>query len=166
MLFMKRFAVCILLAAIIMIFTFFFKIPLVTGGYIHLGDAAIYLAASVLGPIAAFSAAFGSALADFVGGYYVFIAPTFIIKGLMGWIAGYYISKADNSKRFWILILCEGIMVVGYFFVHAVIHEWSFTTVEVSMDCLQAFAGILVGIFFCALGDHIRIEGGFYDLRG
>jgi uncharacterized membrane protein len=46
-------------------------------------------AASILGPFAAISAAIGSALADLIVGYSLYMPATFLIKGLMGLISGF-----------------------------------------------------------------------------
>ncbi|NLB91052.1 MAG: ECF transporter S component, partial [Clostridiales bacterium] len=57
------------LSALVLLFTYIFKIPVpATGGYVHLGDGIIFLAAALLGPYAAFIGGIGSALADLMGG--------------------------------------------------------------------------------------------------
>ena len=60
-----------LFAALIFVLTKFVSIP--TGiGYVHLGDAAIYLAAAFLPtPYAMAAAGIGGAMSDLVGGYFV-----------------------------------------------------------------------------------------------
>ena len=69
----KKIVTAALFAAIICVVTFFPKIPLVNG-YIHLGDAVILLAAFIMGPIyGGVAAAIGSALADLISGYVIFI---------------------------------------------------------------------------------------------
>lgn len=70
------------MAALIFVFTFTFKIPL-GNGYTHLGDAVIFLSAWLLGgKRAAFAGGLGAAFADLALGYTVWIVPTFIIKFL------------------------------------------------------------------------------------
>lgn len=72
-----------LATAIIFIMTFVPKIPF-PFGYAHLGDAMIFVAALFFPRRqAALAAGIGSALADFVGGYPVWMIATFIIKYLM-----------------------------------------------------------------------------------
>ena len=73
------------------------KIP-TTIGYINLGDGVILVASYFLGPVAFFPAAIGSALGDLIAGYPIYIAPTFVIKGLMGVVAGLIMSKAQGKK--------------------------------------------------------------------
>jgi uncharacterized repeat protein (TIGR04002 family) len=53
-------------------------------GYIHIGDAAIYLAASILPqPFAAISAAIGGFLADALTGYMIWAPYTLVIKACL-----------------------------------------------------------------------------------
>lgn len=54
------------------------------GGYIHLGDAVVYLAAVLLPtPYAMAAAAIGGALADLMTGAVMWAAPTAIVKAVM-----------------------------------------------------------------------------------
>ena len=72
-----------LLAAMICLLTALLHIP-TPNGYIHCGDAVIYLAAATLPlPYAIAAAAVGGAMADFLSGYAVYILPTFLIKGVL-----------------------------------------------------------------------------------
>ncbi len=86
-------------------------------GYINLGDAVILISSFILGPVAFFPAAIGSALSDLLAGYAQYIIPTFLIKGLMGFAAGSLLRKEDISIAKKILIggLAEIIMIGGYF---------------------------------------------------
>ena len=62
-----------LFAALIFVLTKFLSVPTAIG-YIHPGDAAIYLAAAILPtPYAMAAAGLGGALADLVGGYFHYI---------------------------------------------------------------------------------------------
>ena len=73
-----------LMAAMVFVFTFTFKIPIGPLGYAHLGDAFIIIAVWILGGKQAwFPAALGAALADFAAGYVMWIVPTAIVKTLM-----------------------------------------------------------------------------------
>jgi uncharacterized repeat protein (TIGR04002 family) len=73
-----------LFTALIFIMTAYFpRIP-TTKGYIHIGDAAIYLAASMLPqPAAAMSAALGGFLADSMTGYMAWAPYTLVIKACL-----------------------------------------------------------------------------------
>lgn len=52
-----------------------------TGGYIHPGDALVILSGITLGPFyGALAAGLGSALADLIGGYFIYVPITFTVK--------------------------------------------------------------------------------------
>ena len=70
-------------AAITMTTAYLLHIPIPTGGYIHLGDTLIYLAACLLpAPYAAAAAAVGAGLADLLTAP-VWVLPTLLIKALL-----------------------------------------------------------------------------------
>ena len=70
-------------AAITVMTAYMLHIPLPTGGYIHLGDALIYLAACLLPtPYAAAAAAAGAGLADLLTAP-MWVLPTLLIKALI-----------------------------------------------------------------------------------
>ena len=102
-----------LLIALVFIATIAIAIPSPLGGYINLGDAAIYTASYVLGPVLGFVAGgLGSMLGDFYLGFVQYMLPTLIIKGLMGAVSGYLFMKERYLFGF-ILGLC--IMTLGYY---------------------------------------------------
>lgn len=70
-------------AAITVMTAYMLHIPIPTGGYIHLGDALIYLAACLLPvPYAVAAAAIGAGLADLLTAP-MWVAPTLVIKALI-----------------------------------------------------------------------------------
>ena len=69
--------------AITVMTAYMLHIPIPTGGYIHLGDALIYLAACLLPlPYAAAAAAIGAGLADLLTAP-MWVLPTLVIKALL-----------------------------------------------------------------------------------
>ena len=112
---LKKLALCGLLAAFVFVGTQI-RVPTAIG-YINLGDAVILIGSFILGPIAFFPAAIGSALSDLLAGYPQYIIPTFIIKGLMGLTAGVLLRKSEATAVRKILtgVIAEIIMVAGYF---------------------------------------------------
>lgn len=79
----KSICLSAVLAAVVFIMTFVprISIPL---GYAHLGDAVIFLSFLYFNRReAALAAAIGSCLSDFLGGFPLWIAPTFVIKYVM-----------------------------------------------------------------------------------
>ena len=65
-----------------------------TGGYFNLGEAVIYLAAIVSGPLtAAIAGGVGAALADLSTGYGIFAPGTLVIKFAEGYLAGVLVNR-------------------------------------------------------------------------
>lgn len=139
-----------LLAAVIALLTAFIKLPVpVTNGYIHIGDGAIFLASALLGPYAAIPAAIGSALADMLGGYYIYMLPTAVIKGVMGLIAGRFMSqKALSVKNILVFVICELLMVAGYFSFEWVMYGFAAALGAVIPNLVQGAAGVVLGLVF------------------
>lgn len=101
-----------LFTAIIFVATVVIQIPVsATNGYIHFGDAFIFIAGIVLGPFyGAFAAGVGSALSDVYAGYYAWALPTLLIKSIMGYIVGYMFAKNDTR----IFKIIGGILSAGW----------------------------------------------------
>ena len=90
-----------IMAALVMAATSFFKIPVpATNGYVHLGDALIFISVLVLGRRdGTIAAATGSALADLLGGYAHWAPWTFVIKGLMAFVAATILLAGNRGKE-------------------------------------------------------------------
>ena len=147
----KKIVTAALFAAIICVVTFFPKIPSVNG-YIHLGDAVILLAAYIMGPVyGGVAAAIGSALADLISGYVIFIPGTFVIKLLTAVVAGYVffglkkVSPKLKAVNYIIAgIVGEALMVLGYFAYEALIYDVPGAAAGIVGNLCQAAAGIIV----------------------
>lgn len=103
-----------LLAAMACVATMIIKVPSPTDGYMNLGDTIVLLGAYLLGPAyGAAAGGIGSALADLLSGYPVYVPATLVIKAVMAAAAGLLYRRNKNA-----IILCgvaaEAIMVVGY----------------------------------------------------
>lgn len=139
-------------AALILIATQF-KIP--TGiGYANLGDGFILAGAYLLGPAAFFPAGIGSALADFLAGYPVYIPATFVIKGLMGLAAGLLMKNEDITlaRKIIAFTAAEVIMVGGYFIFESLPFMYGMAAAAGSVipNLAQAAVGILIGMLLTA----------------
>lgn len=85
------------MAAFICIMTLVPKIPIPLG-YAHLGDAAIFLMVLYVGRReGAIAASIGSAFADFLGGFSIWIVPTLLIKYIMAEILWRF-ARPDMEK--------------------------------------------------------------------
>lgn len=141
-----------LLAALICVtIAFILHIPFgVNGAYIHVGDALIYLAASVLPlPYAMAAAAIGGAMADLL------TAPawaifTFIIKALLTLP---FTSKQDTiiTKRNVIAIFVAfPISAIGYVLAEVILYgSWAILVPSVTSSLIQAVGS---GIVYIVLG--------------
>ena len=90
-----------LFTALVCVATSVIKIPTVgTGGYIHLGDAFVVLAGILLGPVyGALSAGIGSALADLLGGYMVYVPITFVVKAVIALVVALVYHKLTKGIK-------------------------------------------------------------------
>ena len=89
-------------------------------GHVNLGDMVILVSSYLLGPVASIPAAIGSAAADIIAGYVPYALPTFLIKGVMGLVAGLIMKRNSENKvhlprRIIAAIVAEIIMIAGYF---------------------------------------------------
>ncbi|MBO7425250.1 MAG: ECF transporter S component [Clostridia bacterium] len=89
-------------------------------GHVNLGDLIILVASYILGPIAAVPSAIGAAAADLISGYAQYALPTFLIKGIMGFVAGLIMKRRGENKvslprKILAGVVAELIMVAGYF---------------------------------------------------
>lgn len=143
----KTMALSGLMAALVCVATSFFKLPVpVTQGYIHLGDAFVLVSAAVLGPAGIWAAAIGSMLADLLGGYFTYMLPTLIIKGLVALVA--FIGLTGN-KPFWlewlVLLAAETVMVLGYFLVECILYGAAAAGAAVLPNVVQGLGGVVIG---------------------
>lgn len=151
----KRLALGGVLSALILLMTYLIKIPVpATGGYIHPGDGAIFLAALLLGPYAALVGGIGSALSDLLGGYFIYIFPTFLIKAAMGGLAGLWVRKGKIVRNGCVFLLAECIMVAGYFCFEGFFFGWVAAYAAIGPNILQGAAGVLIGVLLVALPFH------------
>lgn len=88
------------MAALCFLGTFIIQMPVpFTNGYIHLGDSMVLISAVILGRNkGAMAAGLGSMLADFAGGWYMWMVPTLLIKAAMAWLLGLILEKAADRK--------------------------------------------------------------------
>lgn len=124
--------------------TAFLKIPLGMG-YIHLGDGFIFASVGALGFYAAIPAAVGSALADLIAGYQVYIPATFVIKGLMALLAALLARRLVDRLSFLAFIPAALLMMAGYFAFECFLYSPQTALAAVAGNALQAAAGVAVG---------------------
>jgi len=127
-------------------------IPMGTG-YIHPGDAVIYLAAVLLPtPYAAVSAAIGGGLSDLISGFPMYIIPTLLIKAVMALFfipakSGKGKHRALNARTLAASIAAGLFMAAGYYAADLVIDP-AYALLNLPGNLIQAAAG--TGIFAAA----------------
>ena len=140
-----------LFAAMTALLTAALHIP-VGNGYIHCGDAVIFLAAAVLPmPYAVGASAIGGMMADVLSGYPMYALPTFIIKGLLALtfalIGG---GRKLNLRRIMGLIACGIVSVTGYWITAVILYGgWLAQFIETVPGNLVQAAGS--GIVYAAV---------------
>lgn len=153
----KKLTISGVLAALVFVMTYFPKVPVpVTGGYIHLGDGAIFLASMMLGPLSIPAAALGSALSDLVGGYIPYVLPTLIIKGLMALVAWKLYTPGKPLRQLLAFALAEIIMVAGYFVLEWVMTGFAPAVAAILPNVIQGVAGIVLGMLCVPLMPRLR----------
>ncbi|MBR3446701.1 MAG: TIGR04002 family protein [Oscillospiraceae bacterium] len=149
-----------LFAALTALLTAALHIP-VGNGYVHCGDAVIYLAAAMLPlPYAAGAAAVGGALADVLSGYAVYALPTFIIKAMLALVfSAVSGTQMLEKRRILAMILCGLVSVTGYWLTAVILYGgWAAQFVEtVPGNCVQAIAsGIVYAVIAAAMARNPR----------
>lgn len=147
-----------LFTALVTIATMFFKIPTAIG-YVNLGDGVLLSAATMLGPYAAIPAALGSALADLLLGYTAYAPITFVVKGVMGLLAGFLLVKRDrlfNAGNLFAFLLCEVWMAAGYFAFETFAYGLAAATGSIIPNLLQGVAGIVLALILTPILQKVR----------
>ena len=143
----KKLTMAGVMAALVFVMTYVPKVPVpVTGGYVHLGDGAIFLSVLLLGPLGVPAAAIGSALADILGGYLVYVLPTMLIKALVALIAWKVWKENSWLRAVLAFLLAEAAMVAGYFAFESVMYGAAAAWAAVGANCIQGIAGVALGL--------------------
>lgn len=151
----KNIILAAVMSALICVLTMFPKlpIPMVNGGYVHMGDTLIIVAAFLLNPwYAALAAGIGSGLADLFSGYALYMPATFVIKALVALIASaLFIMLKRKQKGLFILnllvaLLAELVMVLGYFLFESVLYGVGAAAVAIPFNLAQAAFGTVAGV--------------------
>ncbi|MBU5454308.1 TIGR04002 family protein [Caproiciproducens sp. MSJ-32] len=130
------------------------------GGYIHLGDVLIYLAAALLSlPYGMAAAAIGGALSDIMVGAAVWALPTIIIKASM---VIFFTSKEDLilSKKNKKAVIFAGITGwLGYYIAGSIIAgNFIAPLITLPIEALQPIASGIIFILIAHYLDKIKIK--------
>lgn len=154
----KKLTMAGVMAALVFVMTYIPKVPVpITGGYVHLGDGAIFLATLLLGPLGIPAAAIGSGLSDILGGYMVYAIPTIVIKGLVALIAWKFWKEGSWLRAVIAFVAAELVMVVGYFAFESVMYGTAAAWGAVGPNCIQGIAGVALGLVCHALYPRLKL---------
>lgn len=151
---LKKIVTSALFAALACVATMAIRIPTPgTSGYIHPGDAIVILSGVILGPgWGLLAAGIGSAMADLLGGYFIYVPITFVIKGAVAFAAGTVYRKIGNTEksRYAAVILggvCDIILVAaGYFICEVMLYGAAAAAASVPANIVQGIGGLVMGV--------------------
>lgn len=149
-----------LLAAIICISTAFFHIPIGgNGGYIHVGDAFIYLAACILPiPYAMVAGALGAGLADMLSGAMIWVIPTMIIKPLLILPFKKNGQRLLNKKNCYAVFIAGFTGIFGYYIAESIMFgNFIATLATLAMGILQPIGSGIIFILAAIALDKINL---------
>lgn len=155
----KLLCVSALLAAVTYIFTAVIHIPSHTG-YTHVGDAFLYLAASLLPmPYGALAGALGEMMADLLGGYAMWLPATGVIKVLT---ALCFTSKGEKllCRRNVLALLPSFVLCVGGYYLYEALltGNWIAPLGGVPGYCVQVAASAAVYLAVARILDRIGFK--------
>lgn len=148
---LKKLILAALFAALSCVATMSIRIPTPgTGGYIHPGDAIVILSGVILGPVWGFFAGgIGSALSDLIGGYFVYVPITFVIKGLVALAAGHLYQKIGKTQKSrYVAVVLGGvadiILVAGGYFVCEYFIYGAGAAASIPANIIQGIGGLVI----------------------
>ena len=153
-----------LLGAMVFVATMFMHLPVaMTGGYVHLGDGFIYLASSLLPlPYAVMASAIGSALADAMGGYTIYVIPTLIIKALMCLAFSSKSDKLLTKRNILASVLSGAICAFGYFVADSIIYgNIATATLNMVSGVVQPVSSIVLYLLLGTALDRVGFKKRF-----
>jgi uncharacterized membrane protein len=149
---LRKIALLGIFTALVIVMTLIIRVPIPqTNGYINLGDSMILLGTMYFGGgFGAAIGAFGSAIADIVGGYSSFAPFTFVIKGIEGLIFGLLLTVFNKKDKILYLgissIIATLWMVFGYFVVEVFKFKIAAALAELPGNLLQAAGSVIISI--------------------
>ena len=159
---MKNLTLSAMFAAVIMLMILYlFHIPVGSnGGYIHFGDAFIYLSGCFLPmPYACAAAAIGGGLADIMSGSAIWAIPTMIIKPLT---VIWFTSKEDklfNKRNIVAVILAGVVSIVGYYLAQVILTgNWVASLLGIWGNVVQAIGSGVIFLIMAVAIDKVSLK--------
>lgn len=128
------------------------------GGYVHLGEVAMYFAAFAFGPwVGGVAAGVGAGLADLISGYPQWAPVTLLVHGLKTLLAGWIVSRSRDRSVGWLslAVITGGLLTVaGYFAASALLPflgGFALALQSVIPNVIQAVTGLLGVLVYLAV---------------
>ena len=110
-----------LFSALVFVVTAYLHVP-THNGYVHFGDAFIFLAACIMPtPYSMCVGAVGAVLADLLTGYAIWAPGSAVIKALAAMIFSCKSRRILTARNLWMLLPAAAISIVGYYLYEALI---------------------------------------------
>lgn len=150
----KKLVLSALFAALACVATFAIRIPTPgTGGYIHPGDAIVILAGIFLGPgYGALAAGIGSAMSDLIGGYFIYVPITFLIKASIAFLCGHGFRglKEHGTNQYAAVAVCGVIdalvVVAGYGICEIFLYGAPAAAASALPNLIQGIGGLVIAL--------------------
>ncbi len=142
-----------LMMCMIIVLTMFVKVPIpLTQGYVHLGDAMIFISVMLLGwKYGAAASAIGSAMADIFCGVAMWAPWTLVIKFIMALVMGKILEYGGTSisKIREIIAMALGglLMTAGYFVAEGIMYgNWAVAALGIPWNVGQFAVGMVIAV--------------------
>lgn len=162
-----------LMTSLVLIGTMLIRVPIpMTQGYVHMGDAMIYIGVLLLGKKHGTAAAsLGSLMADILSGYAFWAPWSLVIKAAMAYTAGVFAERAlltphhaahhsvNMTRAMTVLGMVLGglLMTAGYFLAEGIMYgNWPAAMLGVPWNIGQFTAGISVALTVAAAVSRIH----------
>ena len=149
-------------AAMIFALTRFIQIPVPGGaGYLHFGDAMIYIVESTLGgPWALLASALGAAIADLTSVFAVYAPISAIVKVLIA--LPFVLVNKKSEKILTPLTICltipSGVItVLGYFLGDLIVNK-AYAVADIPMNIVQAVGSAIIFVVISAAFDAAKLK--------
>lgn len=151
----KKLTITALMVALVTIMTMTISIPIGSQGFLNFGDIMIYASALLFGPqVGLIAGGIGSALADLLLGYPLWIPITLAAKGLEGYVAGKLCLNTKSMAQKLVGIAIGGLCMIFVYFIGGVLLAFS------SDGLVPAIAAGLSGIPYNVLQVIVGAIGG------
>lgn len=157
--YVKKIVISAMFAAMTTLLTLFPHFSFGVGGYVHLGDAVIYLCASMIPTgYAVSAAAIGGGLADLIS-FPLYTVPTLLIKACIALCFSSRNGKIVNKRNIAALPFAAVITVGGYYLAEGILYgNWISPVYSIPFNLMQAAASCMVYVAVGLALDKAKVK--------